>query len=169
MIGHHILTLVLFVAAHTCRVERMGFLVLALLNFSNPFLHFAKIMNYTGQPANIKTPAFLLFAVAFALSRCIVFPMMLKTSWDAVHQHLQDGDRTVLVPAVVMLGGNGVLQLLQFYWMHRIIRCATQWLGSLCLAASARRVAKAARTPIGTGLLVLCALVHRALHHEELN
>jgi TLC domain len=123
MLGHHVLTLCLFVIGHVFHVERMGFLVLALLNFSNPFLHFAKIMNYTGQPAHVKAPAFLLFAISFAISRCVIFPMMLKTSGDAVLQHLADGDRTVIMPAIVCFTGMGILQLLQFYWMHRIIKC----------------------------------------------
>jgi TLC domain len=124
MFGHHILTLGLFVMAHAFHVQRMGFLILSLLNFSNPFLHCAKILNYLGKPPAVKTPAFMLFAISFAVSRCVIFPMLLAKSVDAVREHLAYGDRTVVVPALVCFTGVAALQLLQFYWMHRIIKCA---------------------------------------------
>ena len=137
MMGHHVLTIALFGIAHRFHVQRMGFLVLALLNFSNPFMHSAKVLNYLGQPPSVKTPAFVVFGLSFAISRCVIFPMMLKTSLDAVLEHVRAGDNSVIKPAVVCFLGLGALQLLQFYWLHRIVRCDALMfsLPAFCLAA----------------------------------
>lgn len=124
MLGHHFLTLALLGFAHIYNVQRMGFLILALLNFSSPFMHAAKILHYGGAPGAAKSGTFVVFAAAFALSRCILFPKLLWTIVAAVRERLERGMHEVIVPAGIMMTGLVMLQVLQYYWMHRIIMCA---------------------------------------------
>jgi hypothetical protein len=123
MLSHHVLTLALFVVGRVFSVDRMGFYILALLNVSNPFMHAAKVLNNVGASKGIKALAFLIFGCMFALSRCMLFPMLMVTSMKAVIEHIRDGDMTVVTPAIVCFTGLTALQLLQFYWLVRIIRC----------------------------------------------
>lgn len=132
MVGHHFLTLALLGLAHAFNVQRMGFLILALLNFSSPFMHAAKIMHYGGAPGGAKAGTFILFAAAFALSRCVLFPRLLWTIVGAIRERLARGQTEVVLPATILMSGLVLLQALQFYWMRRIVRCGGS---SACMCA----------------------------------
>lgn len=124
MVGHHFLTLALLALAHVFNVQRKGFLILALLNFSSPFMHAAKIMHYGGAPGPLKAGLFILFAAAFALSRCILFPRLLFSIVGAIRERLALGQMEVILPSSILMTGLVLLQALQFYWMLRIVKCA---------------------------------------------
>eukprot|EP00892_Ulva_mutabilis_P008135 jgi/Ulvmu1/5694/UM024_0041.1 len=122
MVGHHFLTLLLLAFGHIFHVQRMGFLILSLLNFSSPFMHAAKIMHYSGARKPVKAGTFILFTAAFALSRCLLFPRMLLYIVATVRERLGNGETEVILPSVITLSGLSLLQVLQYYWMLRIVR-----------------------------------------------
>lgn len=123
MLGHHVLTLGLFSLAHVFHVQRMGVLILAMFNFSNPFMHVAKVLHGANAANPAKASAFMLFAVAFAVSRCVAYPLLLRAMLQEVAAHIRAGDRRPIVPAAFCFAGLFALLLLQFYWLARIVRC----------------------------------------------
>lgn len=124
MLGHHMLTLLLFACAHVFNVQPMAFLMLAILNFSSPFMHFAKVLHHVRASKVVTAPAFLLFAAAFASSRCVLFPRLIVSSFITARERMADGDGRVLVPLIVCMLGLCTMQVLQFYWLGRILMCA---------------------------------------------
>jgi ABC-type antimicrobial peptide transport system permease subunit len=124
MVAHHVLTLMLFSVSHIFNTQRMGLLILAIFNFSNPFMHTAKVLHYVKAMKSFEVVAFGLFACSFAISRCAGFPLLLRSIFHTVLERVRTGDHRVVVPAFFCLIGLAALQLLQFYWLARIVRCA---------------------------------------------
>jgi hypothetical protein len=124
MVAHHVLTLVLFSVAHMFNTQRMGLLILAIFNFSNPFMHTAKVLHYVKAMKALEVVTFSLFGLTFAISRCVAFPLLLRSIFKKVLERFQIGDQKVVIPALFGLVGLAALQLLQFYWLARIVRCA---------------------------------------------
>ena len=65
MVAHHLITVVTFAAAYLFQVERVGLLLLGILNISNPFLHFSKVLHYAGH-GGAKVAAFAAFEIGRA-------------------------------------------------------------------------------------------------------
>lgn len=124
MLGHHVLTLGLFSVAHLFHTQRMALLILAIFNFSNPFMHVAKVLHGANAAKPAKAGAFMLFAAAFAVSRCVSYPLLLRVMLQEVAKHVRAGDRRPIIPAAFSFAGLFALLLLQFYWLARIVRCA---------------------------------------------
>ncbi|GLC44142.1 hypothetical protein PLESTB_000924800 [Pleodorina starrii] len=124
---HHFSTIALLLISFTLNLYRSGVLVLCLLNVSNPFLHVAKVVHYVEAPADKVT--FLLFAVAFFVSRIVVYPLVvlratLVESWQ-VHPPFLVADQHL----GVYLAANVLLLLLmgmQLQWFAGIVRLLTK-------------------------------------------
>lgn len=129
MIGHHFVTLALMSVQHVFHVQRAGLLILALLNLSSPFMHAAKLVYCVGGMPRLKAGLFVLFTAAFGASRCIEFPRMLLSMAFVAVTTAQRGTKDIALPATVCFSGLGALQVLQFYWMRKMIKYAWTKLG----------------------------------------
>ncbi|GLI58824.1 hypothetical protein VaNZ11_000588 [Volvox africanus] len=127
---HHFSTISLLLISFNLNLYRSGVLVLCLLNLSNPFLHVAKVLHYVEAPAD--KLAFLLFALAFFLSRIVAYPLVvlratLVESWQ-VHPPFLDPQQHL----AVYLAANVLLLLLmamQVQWFAGIVRLLAKALG----------------------------------------
>jgi hypothetical protein len=132
MIIHHFAALATLLVSYAVHFNRIGILILAVFNLSNPFLHLAKTCNQLEVEA-LRVPAFAFFAATFFVSRIVMVPLLIL--WPGVV-----GIMSVVSPAVLQLpafwGIYGVLNslmavlyILQLVWMRsifRLLRAAVQ-------------------------------------------
>ncbi|KAG2486098.1 hypothetical protein HYH03_015193 [Edaphochlamys debaryana] len=127
---HHFSTITLLLMSFLLNLHRAGVLVLFLLNLSNPFLHVAKVTHYVEAKAD--KMCFVLFALAFFLSRIVAYPLVVLkgTLFDSFR-----AEPSFLDPRrylAVYLTANGLLLLLmgmQIQWFMGIIRLVRQAVG----------------------------------------
>lgn len=125
MMGHHLVSVSLIVSSHVFHLQRMGYLLLAILNISNPFMHFAKVVYHRGFGLSVTKPCFMMFAIAFCISRCVCFPVLVYGTSIAEMLRRIEGGEQVLGIGIVCLSLLTALQLLQVFWMVRIVRLLT--------------------------------------------
>lgn len=115
---HHILTLFLAIGSYywVFRIH-IGTLIMALHNMADPFLPVAKIFKYSSVDlgANI---TFALFAFAFIVSRCIIYPglCVLPAIWYVLEASLSALISLSFISVMLML------LTLDIYWAVLIVK-----------------------------------------------
>lgn len=120
--AHHIATVALIVLSYLLNVHLLGLMVFGLLNVSSPILHLSKLANNL-ELKKTKTALFAAFAVAFFVTRCVVFPYIVVKSalYDplvAIRGVLQYFAPFYLACNVLLL----VLCVMQGVWFKAIVR-----------------------------------------------
>ena len=72
---HHASTVCLITLSYLFNFHTLGLLVFTLLNVSSPVLHASKLAN-TLDMRQAKAALFALFALAFAVTRVLIFPIV---------------------------------------------------------------------------------------------
>jgi ceramide synthetase len=72
--AHHVITLTKLIISYLFQVVYMGALVLMIHDFADPFLEFAKMMNYL-KKETASTVSFIVFLLAFVFLRIIIYPI----------------------------------------------------------------------------------------------
>jgi len=119
MLIHHITTIALLCFSWTCNLTRCGTLVLVIHDFSDIFLEFAKLCNYT----KFKTTCdiiFSIFAVSWIVTRLGIFPVWILYSIMVEAPQLRE-----MFPAYYIFNGLlSVLLVLHVVWTYFILKIA---------------------------------------------
>lgn len=122
MLLHHWSTVGLLVASYLLGFHRLGVLVLAVFNVSNPLLHASKLANIL-EMKTAKVVLFAAFGMAFALTRVVMLPLtVMKCALLETHALIPDllkylGVYYILVNTLLI-----ILYVMQLVWMGAIYR-----------------------------------------------
>lgn len=135
MLIHHIVSALLIFLSYQYGMVRVGFVIMTLFNFADPFLHGAKQVKYFADLrkqkglCTLSTGADILFAgfvISFAVTRCVMYPFIVYSAvWEQYEYVIgRDGTMDILAyfgvigsPTVVMIVLLCVLLLLQIFWL----------------------------------------------------
>ncbi|XP_072346708.1 ceramide synthase 2-like [Scyliorhinus torazame] len=120
---HHVATIILISFSWCTNYIRAGTLVMAVHDASDYFLESAKMFNYAGWKTTCNS-LFILFAVAFIITRLIIFPFWIIRC--TVFYPLE-----LYPPFFGYYFFNGilvVLQLLHIFWAYLILRMALKFM-----------------------------------------
>lgn len=111
MITHHIVTMLLILFSKYTAQENFGVAICLLHDCSDPFMHTAKLLNYTGKYPNLRDVVFGLFAIIFITTRLFVAPFLI------LEYYYNTGFDVGLVGLVC-------LQVMHVYWSSLIVKLA---------------------------------------------
>ncbi|KAI3425943.1 hypothetical protein D9Q98_007913 [Chlorella vulgaris] len=122
MLVHHFASLALILVSYGTNLTRIGVVVLGIFAISNPLLHIAKICNQLSL-GPLKIGGFMVFALAFFLSRVILVPLAvlkpaLLDSRRYIPYAVEDFRFWYYVINVLLVG----LYFMQLLWMRSIAR-----------------------------------------------
>jgi len=120
MVSHHFVTIFLETFSYAGGYFRTGITVMFMTDVSDPFLHFGKILLYTGY-GWYSDQIFVLFAVLFIIPRVILYPYYgIYGAW--AYGHGSDG---IDIPYLdYMVGSLSFLYILFIYWTYLIVSIA---------------------------------------------
>lgn len=132
MFSHHIITIALVIGLYYYYYNRVGNLILMIMDSVDIFLSTAKILKYSGF-LRLCDIMFLLFLVAWIILRHGVYNYLLYHTWKYAYALLYDSrciagtiQKRCLTPNVIngflcLLGG---LQVITIVWMYLILKVA---------------------------------------------
>jgi len=119
MFVHHITTISLLCFSWTCNLTRCGTLVLVLHDFSDIFLEFAKLLNYSKFRVSCDI-VFGTFTVCWIFTRLGMFPV-----WILYSTTVEAPQIGVMFPAYYIFNGLlSVLLVLHAIWTYFILKIA---------------------------------------------
>lgn len=128
MMTHHVITIALMVGSYSCFYTRVGCLVMLIMDWCDIWLPLAKMLRYLSLTTACDI-AFVLFMVSWAITRHVLFILVIKSTWDAQYliPHLWDPVRGQPMSAKLywsLLAMIIALQVIQMMWFWRICRVA---------------------------------------------
>ncbi|CAA0828799.1 LAG1 longevity assurance homolog 3 [Striga hermonthica] len=122
--GHHVATSILIVLSYILRFARVGSIVLALHDATDPFLEVGKISKYRGAEA-LASCSFVLFVLLWVLLRLIYYPFWIlwSTSYEIIlfldkEKHKVDGPIYYYIFNTLLFS----LLVLHIYWFVLMFR-----------------------------------------------
>jgi hypothetical protein len=113
MLSHHITAISLLIYTRYVFLDNFGLAICLVHDISDPFLHVAKLFNYSEKYSMVRDGIFGLFAIIFLVTRLYIFPYMVWSYIDLF------GFTTGTL-------GLFLLQILHVYWSWLIIKVVSK-------------------------------------------
>lgn len=109
MLVHHFITIALLLYSQYTSAENFAVAICLVHDVSDPFLHIAKLINYSERCLILRDIVFGVFASVFMLTRLVIFPRII---WYYFESH----------GATVGFYGLCALQVLHINWSWQILK-----------------------------------------------
>jgi acyl-CoA-dependent ceramide synthase len=129
MMAHHVITVGLVFASYALHFNRVGCLVLVLMDFCDIVLATAKMLRYIEQPRSCDI-AFVIFLISWFLTRHVGFLLVLASTWfrfPAIIPSMLDGTPDAMFGPIHYYSFNfslATLQVIMCIWFISIINIA---------------------------------------------
>ncbi|KAI0353473.1 longevity assurance proteins LAG1/LAC1 [Trametes cingulata] len=128
MLTHHIITVVLMIGSYFYNYNRIGCLIMVLMDWCDIFLPLAKMFKYLGM-ATLCDVTFVVFLLSWFITRHVLFLLAIKATWESwyVVPRIWDPSRGHYMTKEIYIGFFGMLvtmQIIQLAWFWMICRVA---------------------------------------------